>query len=65
MYGLEDYTFTDEDERVIERVGLVDDEAAEDYGMRLCNREHKTIKVFREVCTCDVFDVVVTPPPSR
>jgi hypothetical protein len=56
MYSLDDYVFVDEDFRVLEQVGLADDEIAEEWALRLSHSHHHAITCYRHVATIDAAD---------
>lgn len=54
---LDDYVFVDEDFNVVARLGLHDDEVAEQHALGLSKQHMKTIICYRRIVTCDTFDL--------
>jgi len=54
---LDDYVFVDEDFTVIARLGLHDDEVAEQHALGLSKQHMKTIVCYKWIVTCELFDL--------
>ncbi len=54
---LDDFIFVDEDLKLIEGGGYLDDESAEMHALYLSKAHKKTVVCYRHICTCDTFDL--------